>query len=185
MHGRLPAGHDKARHRPVADGPFPAGAATIRDVPALASGSTRIRPLEAASRVIMLALVAVLTVIATDDPWQLGWIALLAVAAVPAFVARHHPVLAPAGRFAEVIVTGLAAGSIVGSAQGLAAGFRSEAVLPFLLEQARAPQVEFRLLAGQAFIRLGRDHELAPLLADPATRVRRTLACGRLAAERY
>ena len=60
----------------------------------------------------------------------------------------------------------------------------SEAVLPFLIEQARAPQVEFRLLAGQAFIRLGRDQELAPLLADPATRVRRTLACGRLAAER-
>lgn len=61
----------------------------------------------------------------------------------------------------------------------------SEAVLPFLLEQARAPQVEFRLLAGQAFIRLGRDQDLAPLLVDPATRVRRTLACGRLAAERY
>jgi len=65
----------------------------------------------------------------------------------------------------------------------LAAG-GSAAVLPFLIEQARAPQVEFRLLAGQAFIRLGRDRELAPLLADPATRIRRALACSRVAAER-
>src|SRR5690348_11612273 len=110
MHGRLPVGCDKARHRPVADEPMSAGAATIRDVPALASGSTRIRPLEAASRVIMLALVAVLIAIATGGPRQLYWIALLAVAALPAFFARHHPILAPAGRFAEVIVTGLAAG---------------------------------------------------------------------------
>ncbi|GIF04552.1 hypothetical protein Asi03nite_20900 [Actinoplanes siamensis] len=132
MHGRLPAGYDKARHRPVADEPFPAGAATIRHVPALASGSTRIRPLEAASRVIMLALVAVLTLIATGDPRQLGWIALLAVTAVPAFVAREDSALATAGRFAEVIVTGLAAGSIANATEGATAGFRAEAILPYL-----------------------------------------------------
>jgi HEAT repeat protein len=66
----------------------------------------------------------------------------------------------------------------------LAAG-GSLAVLPHFEEQAAAPQVELRRLAGQAFIRLGRDQELAPLLADPSESVRRTLACGRIAAERY
>lgn len=87
---------------------------------------------------------------------------------------------------AETALLELARGSdrVAYQARSALAAGGSEAVLPFLLEQARAPQVEFRLLAGQAFIRLGRDQELAPLLADPATRVRRTLACGRLAAER-
>jgi HEAT repeat protein len=65
----------------------------------------------------------------------------------------------------------------------LAAG-GSEAVLPYFQEQAKSPHIELRLLAGQAFVRLGRDQELAPLLADPSERIRRTLACGRLATER-
>nr|WP_229073886.1 GAF domain-containing sensor histidine kinase [Actinoplanes sp. DH11] len=83
----------------------------------------------------MLALVAVLTLTATDDPRQLGWIVLLAIAAVPAFVAREHPFLAPAGRFAEVIGAGLAAGFIAHSADTVgrvSAGFGAEAVLPYL-----------------------------------------------------
>ena len=66
----------------------------------------------------------------------------------------------------------------------LAAG-GSEAVLPYFQEQAKSPYIELRLLAGQAFVRLGRDQELAPLLADPSERIRRTLSCSRLAAERY
>ena len=44
--------------------------------------SERVQPLAVAARVIMLALVAALTLIATKDPAQLGWIALLAVAVV-------------------------------------------------------------------------------------------------------
>ncbi|MEV6301033.1 GAF domain-containing sensor histidine kinase [Actinoplanes sp. NPDC051861] len=81
----------------------------------------------------MLALVAVLTLTATEDPAQLIWIVLLAIAAVPAFVAREHPILAPLGRFAEVVVTGLAAGSIATAAIGqVDAGFGAEAVLPYL-----------------------------------------------------
>ncbi|WP_374238217.1 GAF domain-containing sensor histidine kinase [Actinoplanes sp. DH11] len=104
-------------------------------MPALASGPARLRPAEAAARVVMLALVAVLTLTATDDPRQLGWIVLLAIAAVPAFVAREHPFLAPAGRFAEVIGAGLAAGFIAHSADTVgrvSAGFGAEAVLPYL-----------------------------------------------------
>jgi signal transduction histidine kinase len=83
----------------------------------------------------MLALVAVLTLIVTRDVSELRWIALLAVAALPAFFAPAHPVLAPLGRFAEVAVTGLAAGSIAAAADAsgtLDAGFGAEAVLPYL-----------------------------------------------------
>jgi signal transduction histidine kinase len=83
----------------------------------------------------MLALVAVLTLIVTRDVNELRWIALLAVAALPAFFAPAHPVLAPLGRFAEVAVTGLAAGSIAAAADAsgtLDAGFGAEAVLPYL-----------------------------------------------------
>ncbi|WP_127547469.1 GAF domain-containing sensor histidine kinase [Actinoplanes sp. OR16] len=104
-------------------------------MPAQAIGSARLRPAEAFARVVMLVLVAVLTLTATDDPRQLGWIALLAVAALPAFVAHKHHFWAPAGRFAEVIVTSLAAGFIAASADTIGrvdAGFGAEAVLPYL-----------------------------------------------------
>jgi signal transduction histidine kinase len=83
----------------------------------------------------MLALVAALTLIATEEPQQLRWIALLAVAALPAFFAPDHRILAPLGRFAEVAVTGLAAGSIAAASDisgTLDAGFGAEAVLPYL-----------------------------------------------------
>ncbi len=112
-----------------------APASTIRDVPALVSGPARIRPAEAAARVVMLMLVAALTLTATGDPRQLGWIGLLAIAAVPSFVARGHAVLAPLGRAAEVVVTCLAAGWVAAAAQvadRVDAGFGAEAVLPYL-----------------------------------------------------
>ena len=101
----------------------------------LSSISGRVQPLAIAARVVMLALVAALTLIATEDAAQLRWIALLAVAALPAFFAPDHRVLAPLGRFAEVAVTGLAAGSIAAASDisgTLDAGFGAEAVLPYL-----------------------------------------------------
>ncbi|MDR6322703.1 GAF domain-containing sensor histidine kinase [Actinoplanes couchii] len=104
-------------------------------MPALVSGPARIRPAEAAARVVMLLLVAALTVTATGQPAQLGWIAALAVAAAPSFVARGHALLAPLGRAAEVVVTCLAAGWIAAAAQvadRVDAGFGAEAVLPYL-----------------------------------------------------
>jgi signal transduction histidine kinase len=88
-----------------------------------------------AARLVMLALVAALTLIATRDPGQLRWIALLLVAALPALFAPHHRIAAPLGRLAEVAVTGLAAGSIAAAAnvtQTVDAGFGAEAVLPYL-----------------------------------------------------
>jgi signal transduction histidine kinase len=83
----------------------------------------------------MLVLVGALTLILTHDPFQLRWIALLLVAALPAFLAPDHRVAAPLGRFAEVAITGLAAGSVAAAADltgTLDAGFGAEAVLPYL-----------------------------------------------------
>ncbi|WP_245674092.1 MULTISPECIES: GAF domain-containing sensor histidine kinase [Actinoplanes] len=105
----------------------------------------------------MLVLVTVLTLTATGDPAQLGWIALLAIAAVPAFVAREHPVLAPAGRFAEVVGTGLAAGWIAASADGLNrvnAGFGAEAILPYLTVPLLAAALWRRQTEGVALLGL-------------------------------
>jgi signal transduction histidine kinase len=83
----------------------------------------------------MLALVAALTLIATKDLSQLRWIALLLIAALPAFFSPDHQFTAPLGRFAEVVITGLAAGSVAAAADQsdrLYAGFGAEAVLPYL-----------------------------------------------------
>ncbi|GAA0567543.1 hypothetical protein GCM10010172_59530 [Paractinoplanes ferrugineus] len=101
----------------------------------LASVSARVQPLAVAARIIMLALVAALTLIATKEPAQLRWIALLVVAALPAFLAPDHRVLGPLGRFSEVVITGLAAGSIAAAADltgTVDVGFGAEAVLPYL-----------------------------------------------------
>jgi signal transduction histidine kinase len=88
-----------------------------------------------AARIVMIALVTTLTLITTKEFAQLGWIALLLVAALPAFVAPDHWIWAPFGRFAEVAVTGLAAGSVAAAAAHtgtLDSGFGAEAVLPYL-----------------------------------------------------
>ncbi|GAA2627571.1 hypothetical protein Adu01nite_58290 [Paractinoplanes durhamensis] len=101
----------------------------------LANVSARVQPLAVAARIIMLALVAALTLIATQEPAQLRWIALLVVAALPAFLAPDHRVFGPLGRVAEVAITGLAAGSIAAAADltgTVDAGFGAEAVLPYL-----------------------------------------------------
>jgi hypothetical protein len=120
-------------HR-VADGLLSQGAATIRHVPASASFPARVHPLAVAARLIVLALVAALTLIATRDPGQLRWIALLLVAALPAFFAPDHRIAAPLGRFAEVAITGLAAGSVAAAANAtIDAGFGAEAILPYLV----------------------------------------------------
>lgn len=83
----------------------------------------------------MLALVAVLALTATRDPGQLRWIALLAVAGIPALVAPRHPRLAPLGRAAEVIVLCLAASQVAAVADirgTIDNGLGASAVLPYL-----------------------------------------------------
>ncbi len=103
-------------------------------MPASTSGLPRPHPLAAAARVVMLALVAVLTLFATHDVDQLWWIALLAVAGLPALLAPTHHRLGPLSRGAEVVVLGLAASQVasvatIGATNG---GLGASAVLPYL-----------------------------------------------------
>jgi signal transduction histidine kinase len=84
---------------------------------------------------VLLVVVTGLILLATHDPAQLGWVVLLAVAGVPAIVAPRHPTLAPLGRFAEVVLVGLAAGSAAASSYAerkIGAGLGAEAILPYL-----------------------------------------------------
>jgi signal transduction histidine kinase len=81
----------------------------------------------------MLALVAVLIAAATRGAGQLWWVALLAVASLPAVLAPRHRVLGPLGRFAEVVVVGLGAGAVAAHAQAsLPSGAGASAILPYL-----------------------------------------------------
>jgi signal transduction histidine kinase len=124
-------------------------------VSASASIPPRVQPLAVAARVVMLALVASLTLIATHDPAQLRWIALLVVAALPAVFAPDHRVLAPLGRFADVAVTGLAAGSIAAAADRTGtvhAGFGAEAVLPYLAVPLLTAALKRRPTEGAALL---------------------------------
>ncbi|MFI5896015.1 GAF domain-containing sensor histidine kinase [Actinoplanes sp. NPDC051513] len=124
-------------------------------MPVLASVSPRVQPLAVTARVIMLVLVAALTLIATQDLAQLRWIALLVVAALPAFLAPEHPVLAPLGRFAEVAIVGLAAGSIAAAADAsgtVDAGFGAEAVLPYLAVPLLSAALRRRPTEGAALL---------------------------------
>ncbi|WP_412742315.1 GAF domain-containing sensor histidine kinase [Krasilnikovia sp. MM14-A1004] len=104
-------------------------------MPTSASTPARVQPLAVAARIVMLALVGALTLIATQDLAELRWIALLAIAALPALLTPDHRIAAPLGRFAEVTITGLAAGSVAAAADltgTVDAGFGAEAVLPYL-----------------------------------------------------
>jgi signal transduction histidine kinase len=135
--------------------PYLAAATTIRQVPVLASVPARVQPLAVTARVIMLVLVAALTLIATQDPAQLRWIALLVVAALPAFLAPEHRILAPLGRFAEVAIVGLAAGSVAAAADmsdTVDAGFGAEAVLPYLAVPLLSAALRRRPTEGAALL---------------------------------
>jgi signal transduction histidine kinase len=84
-----------------------------------------------AARVGQLALVTVLSMWVTGDPWVLAWMALLAVAGVPSLLGVAHPVVGPLSRLAEVTLTALAAAAVAGEATGN--GLAASTVLPYLL----------------------------------------------------
>lgn len=152
MHRSLARRYDNPDDRAE---PYLAAATTIRQVPVLASVSARVQPLAVTARVIMLVLVAALTLIATQDPAQLRWIALLVVAALPAFLALEHRILAPLGRFAEVAIVGLAAGSVAAAADmsgTVDAGFGAEAVLPYLAVPLLSAALRRRPTEGAALL---------------------------------
>jgi signal transduction histidine kinase len=99
----------------------------------------RPHPLAVAARVVMLALVAVLILIATRRLAELSWVAALAVAGIPAVFAHRHRILGPIGRLTEVIIVGVGAGWIAAVAaasdnpQGaIRPGFGASAIMPYL-----------------------------------------------------
>ncbi|MGN9808753.1 sensor histidine kinase [Micromonospora sp. BQ11] len=121
-----------------------------------ASTPTRPRPhpLATAARVVMLALVAVLTLFATHDVTQLWWIALLGVAGLPALLAPEHPVFGPLSRIAEVVVLGLAASQVaaVATIGGEIGGLGASAVLPYLAVPVTVTALRRRFREGAALL---------------------------------
>ncbi|MER7456504.1 GAF domain-containing sensor histidine kinase [Micromonospora sp. NPDC126480] len=123
-------------------------------MPASTSGLPRPHPLATAARVVMLALIAVLTLFATHDVDQLWWIALLAVAGLPAVLAPTHPRLGPLSRGAEVVVLGLAASQVasvatIGATNG---GLGASAVLPYLAVPVTVTALRRRFREGAALL---------------------------------
>lgn len=98
----------------------------------------------------MLALVAILTLITTGEVSQLRWIALLAVAGIPAVLAPRHPVLAPLGRFAEVVIVGFAASQV--AAEASIGGMGAAAILPYLAVPLTVAALQRRSTEGAALL---------------------------------
>ncbi len=112
------------------------------------------QPLATAARVVMLALVAVLTLFATHDAGQLWWIGLLGVAGLPAALAPQHRLLGPLSRFAEVVVLGLAASQVaaVTTLNGTIGGLGASAVLPYLAVPVTVTALRRRFREGAALL---------------------------------
>jgi signal transduction histidine kinase len=115
----------------------------------------RPNPVGLAARVALLGLIGVLTLITTKDLYQLVWVALLAVASLPAFLAHRHPVLGPLGRFAEVIIVGLAASAVAASAEATGnvdRGLGAAAILPYLAVPLTAAALQRRATEAAALL---------------------------------
>jgi signal transduction histidine kinase len=122
-------------------------------VPVSAPVLRRFHLLALAARLVILALVAVLTLITTRDVTQLRWIALLAVAGIPAVVAPRHAVLGRLGRVAEVVVLGLAASDVAATSavEGVMSnGPGASAILPYLAVPLTV--VAWRRRSGEALV---------------------------------
>ncbi|MER7332002.1 MULTISPECIES: GAF domain-containing sensor histidine kinase [unclassified Micromonospora] len=111
-------------------------------------------PLAAAARVVMLALVAVLTLFATGDLAQLWWVALLAAAGLPTLLAPEHRLAGPLSRVAEVVVLGLAASQVaaVATIGGDVGGLGASAVLPYLAVPVTVTALRRRFAEGTALL---------------------------------
>nr|WP_246569148.1 GAF domain-containing sensor histidine kinase [Polymorphospora rubra] len=104
---------------------------------------------------VMLSLVAVLTLITTKDVSQLRWIALLAVAGIPAVLVARHGVFGPLGRFAEVVIVCLAASEVASMALidgTVGGGLGASAVLPYLSVPLTVSALQRRSREGVALL---------------------------------
>jgi signal transduction histidine kinase len=117
--------------------------------------------------VVLLALVGLLAW-RTATHWQtLGWLALLAVAGVPAIVAPDHRILAPLARFAEVVVTCFAARALAIDAKvGIPAAAGAMAVLPYLTVPVVAATLYKRQIEAMALLSAAAVTLTATVLAD-------------------
>ncbi|GGM37851.1 hypothetical protein GCM10011608_23010 [Micromonospora sonchi] len=103
---------------------------------------------------VVLALIAVLTLLATHDLAQLWWIVLLAVAGLPAALAPQHRLIGPLSRVAEVVVLGLAASQVaaVATIGGHIGGLGALAVLPYLVLPVTVTALRRRFREGAVLI---------------------------------
>ncbi len=103
---------------------------------------------------VVLALIAVLTLLATHDLAQLWWIVLLAVAGLPAALAPQHRLIGPLSRVAEVVVLGLAASQVaaVATIGGHIGGLGALAVLPYLALPVTVTALRRRFREGAVLI---------------------------------
>ncbi|PZF99727.1 sensor histidine kinase [Micromonospora endophytica] len=118
------------------------------------SALARSHPLAATARVVVLALIAVLTLLATRDLAQLWWIVLLAIAGLPALLAPQHRLIGPLSRTAEVVLLGLAASQVaaVSTIGGHIDGLGASAVLPYLAVPVTVTALRRRFREGAVLI---------------------------------
>lgn len=116
--------------------------------------SIRAHPLAVAARIVMLALVAVLILLTTQQLTQLWWVGGLIVAGLPAVFTPRHRILAPAGRFAEVIIVGFGAAQVAAHTSGnaLGQGIGASALLPYLSVPLTATALQRRSVESAALL---------------------------------
>jgi signal transduction histidine kinase len=99
-------------------------------------------------RLLVLAMVTALGLLATGSPWILGFTGLLLVAAAPSLPSPQPRILAPLGRVAEIVITCFAAEFAVRHAHpGMfaPAGAAAGAMLPYLVVPPVAAALQRRL----------------------------------------
>jgi signal transduction histidine kinase len=85
------------------------------------------------ARLIVLAVIVAMSLLAAKGESALAWLALIVVAGIPASAAPAHPVIGPLARLAEALLTTSAAAALAAApANGMSPGAAAEAVLPYL-----------------------------------------------------
>jgi signal transduction histidine kinase len=93
-------------------------------------------------RLAMLALVTVLVLTTTQDPFSLIWVSLLVAAALPAWTPPRNRLLPPLGRLAETCITVIGAAALASMHNSPAT---ASALLPYLSVPILIPALEGRL----------------------------------------
>jgi signal transduction histidine kinase len=104
-------------------------------MPTVTSRRTASYPLVVVVRIVLLAIVAGLTQLASQDLAALRWIGLLVAVELVAVATRRHRWLGPVSRFAEVVAVGVTASAVAAAADAagtLTDGWGAFAVLPYL-----------------------------------------------------